>query len=231
MFGYTEDEIISVGIQDILTPVSYAKQKGRLLQVLESGRTSSEMMELEVIHKDGHTLPVEINANFILDEKGIPVEILGVARNITDRKKAEKALQESERKYQDLYDNAPDMFVSVDATKRNILECNRTFVEALGYTKEEVIGRPVFDIYTPDSAEYAKSTIFPLFLKTGLMDSGGVRLVFLEIHKWAPRPSMTSFGMINTYGVTKTINCCVNFLGSRENVPVDGIPRVAPKYT
>jgi PAS domain S-box-containing protein len=167
MFGYAAEEVLSLRIQDILTPESYAKQKERLLEGLDSGQTSSGILELEVIHKDGHTLPVEINANFICDERGSPVEILGVARDITERKKAEKALQESERKYQDLYDNAPDMFVSVDANKRTILECNRNFVEVLGYKKEEVIGRSVFDIYTSESAEHAKSTLFPLFLKTG----------------------------------------------------------------
>jgi PAS domain S-box-containing protein len=129
-----------------------------------------QILELEAVHRDGHTLLVEIHANLIFDEQGRPVEILGVVRDITKRKQAEKALQESERNYQDLYDNAPDMFVSVDAHKGTVLQCNRTFVEVLGFKKEEVIGRPVFDIYTSDSAEHAKSSIFPLFLETGLVD-------------------------------------------------------------
>lgn len=86
MLGYTAKEILSRGVQEFLTPESYVKQKERLLKSLESGKTDSEMMELEVVHKDGHTLPVEINANFIFDEQGNPVEILGVARDISKQK-------------------------------------------------------------------------------------------------------------------------------------------------
>jgi len=87
MLGYTAEESLSLGIQDILTPESYAKQKERMLKSLESGQAIPEMMELEVVHKDGRTLPMEINANFILDEHGHPFEILGVARDISKQKK------------------------------------------------------------------------------------------------------------------------------------------------
>jgi len=167
VLGYTAKEGLSLKGQDTLTPESFVKQGEKLTHALSTNRMTPEILELDAIHKDGHTLPVETHASFILDEQGNPVEILGVVRNITKRKLVEKALQESERKYQDLYDNAPDMFVSVDANKGTILQCNRTFAEELGYKKEEVIGRPVFDIYAPESAEYAKSTIFPLFVKTG----------------------------------------------------------------
>jgi len=87
--------------------------------------------------------------------------------DITERKIAEEALLQSEEKYRDLYDNAPDMFCSVDSKTANIIECNQTLTNALGYTKEEIIGRLIFDLYTPDSAEYAKANVFPVFVKTG----------------------------------------------------------------
>lgn len=167
LLGYTVEEVLSLKAQDTVTAESYVKQRDRLMEALSNNRKAPEILELDAVHKDGHTLPVETHANFIFDAQGNPAEILGVVRDITKRKLAETALQESERKYQDLYDNAPDMFVSVDANKGTILQCNRTFAEELGYKKEEVIGRPVFDIYAPESAEYAKSTIFPLFVKTG----------------------------------------------------------------
>ena len=86
MLGYIAKESISRGIQEFLTPESYAKQKERLLKSLEGGKTDPEMMELEVVHKDGHILPMEINANFIFDEQGNPTEILGVARDISKQK-------------------------------------------------------------------------------------------------------------------------------------------------
>jgi PAS domain S-box-containing protein len=90
-----------------------------------------------------------------------------LVRDINRRDIAEKKLRESEEKYHDLYDNAPDMFASVCGKTKTILECNETLANTLGYRKEEIIGGLIFDIYTPDSAEYAKEKVFPVFLKTG----------------------------------------------------------------
>ena len=84
---------------------------------------------------------------------------------IAYRKRVEEALKVSQAKYQDLYDNAPDMFASVDTTGK-ILECNQTLAAATGYTKKEIIGHPIFDMYHPDCVEDAKTT-FESFVGTG----------------------------------------------------------------
>ncbi len=79
--------------------------------------------------------------------------------NISKRKKIEKQLRLSEEKYRDLYDNAPDMYHSVD---RNgiIIECNETEAKMLGYKKEEIIGRPIIDFMTEESKK-AQLEFFP----------------------------------------------------------------------
>lgn len=78
--------------------------------------------------------------------------IFTLLMNINKRRKVEEALRISEEKYRDLYDNAPDMYHSVD---RNgiIIDCNETEVRMLGYAREELIGRPITDIFTPESRE------------------------------------------------------------------------------
>jgi len=88
-------------------------------------------------------------------------------QEITDRRRAEEAMKASEEKYQDLYDNAPDMFVSVDAETAKILQCNQTTARSLGYEKEELIGRPIFDMYHADCLEKVKNEVFPIFVETG----------------------------------------------------------------
>lgn len=62
------------------------------------------------------------------------------------------ALQESEKKYRDLYDHAPDMYHFLD-DKGIIIDCNETEARMLGYRKEEIIGRPITDFFTPESCE------------------------------------------------------------------------------
>ncbi len=75
-------------------------------------------------------------------------------------------LEQSGKTYYDLYDNAPDMFVFVDAKTANIIRCNQTVVQCLGYTKEEIIGRSIFERYHPDCIEDANA-VFQSFVETG----------------------------------------------------------------
>jgi PAS domain S-box-containing protein len=70
--------------------------------------------------------------------------------NISTRRKVEKALRESEEKYRDLYDHAPDMYHSVDGSGI-IIDCNETEARMLGYSKDEIIGKPITNFWTADS--------------------------------------------------------------------------------
>jgi PAS domain S-box-containing protein len=83
-----------------------------------------------------------------------------------ERRRAEAALKDSEAKYQDLYDNAPDMFASVDAADAKIIRCNLRFAQAMGYTRDEILGRPIFDMYPPDCLTQVRRN-FTEFLKIG----------------------------------------------------------------
>ncbi len=69
---------------------------------------------------------------------------------VIQRRNAEDALRESEGKYRDLYDNAPDMYHTLN--KENIIiDCNNTEANMLGYSKEEIIGRPLSHFLNKES--------------------------------------------------------------------------------
>lgn len=76
--------------------------------------------------------------------------IVTLALNIVKRKKTEKLLRQSEEKYKDLYDNAPDMYHSIDKDGF-VIECNETEARLLGYEKHEIIDRPITDFLTERS--------------------------------------------------------------------------------
>jgi diguanylate cyclase (GGDEF)-like protein/PAS domain S-box-containing protein len=80
------------------------------------------------------------------------------AQLFLERKQAEEALKESEKKYCDLYENAPDMYYSVDSATRTISECNETFLRITGFSKAEVIGRPIFELFDAGSVDDAKKS-------------------------------------------------------------------------
>jgi len=110
------------------------------------------------------------------DKNGNIVGGFEVVREITDQKQAEEKLRKSEEKYRDMYDNAPDMNVFVDAKTATILDCNQTLVDALGYAKEEIIHRSIFDICTPETAGYMKADVFPVFVKSGKIEGEELQL-------------------------------------------------------
>lgn len=95
--------------------------------------------------------------------------------DITEHKQAELALEESEKKYSDLYNNAPDMFVSVDAKTTLIRDCNQTLATNLGYLKKEIIGKPIFDMYHADSHEGA-NRVFKEFVEKGEVHDAELQL-------------------------------------------------------
>jgi PAS domain S-box-containing protein len=76
-------------------------------------------------------------------QNGKMVNILGIARDITERKRAEEALKESEGRLKELFDNAPVGYHEYDING-SITRINQTELEMLGYRLEEIIGRPVW---------------------------------------------------------------------------------------
>ena len=64
-----------------------------------------------------------------------------------------KMLVHSEKIYSNLYNNSPDMYLSIDANDAKVITCNKTLLDKLGYLEEEVIGQEFFNLYHPDSID------------------------------------------------------------------------------
>lgn len=89
--------------------------------------------------------------------------IINLHNNYTrERKRAE----ENELKFKMLYDRSPDMYYSVSPVGATILNCNETFLSTLGYSREEVIGKPIFTFMDSSVIAYAYEN-FKRFLETG----------------------------------------------------------------
>jgi len=88
------------------------------------------------------------------------------AKEITQRKEAEKKLRMSEERYRDIYHKTPIMLHSID-TRGRIIRVSDHWVDVMGFARSEVIGRHLTDFFTLESKTYALSTIFPEFFKTG----------------------------------------------------------------
>lgn len=79
-------------------------------------------------------------------------------------------------RYEDFYENAPDMFVSVDSRTQEIIHCNQTLAISLQYPKEELLGEHISKVYHPDSKEERKKVI-QKFLDTGHVRNAELQLI------------------------------------------------------
>ncbi|NUN09469.1 MAG: PAS domain S-box protein, partial [Ignavibacteriaceae bacterium] len=96
--------------------------------------------------------------------------------NEEKRKAAEKSLIESEQRYADLYENSPDMFLSVDPSTGTIVQCNETCTRFTGYSKNELIGKHLSEIYHERSHEAFLNNI-ETFRKTGKVENSELEVV------------------------------------------------------
>jgi PAS domain S-box-containing protein len=131
-------------------------------------------MEVEVYRKDGSTVWAEMKMTFLRDPDGRPVGILGVTRDITERKQAEEALRESERRFRTL---SEESFEAIAIHKKGtILEANQALATMFGYELSEVIGMHVLDFVAPESRDAVLQSILSKsrepFEFTGLRKDG-----------------------------------------------------------
>jgi len=93
-------------------------------------------------------------------------DVLNRIKEALEKQQLRQELVESEERYRNLYENAPDMYISVSPETGRIIRCNEEVIRNTGYSKEEIIGRPVLEMYHPDYLEKVKKT-FQQFATTG----------------------------------------------------------------
>ncbi len=114
--------------------------------------------EWTYIRKDGGRIPVSLSVTAIRDGAGNPTGYLGIASDITARKKAEAALKESEERYRDLFENATDLIQSV-TLEGHYLFVNHAWKETLGYSDAEISQLNAFDVIHPDDRPRARERL------------------------------------------------------------------------
>ncbi len=163
MLGWSAQDVMGRPLPTV--PADRQEEFRRFREQIRRGMTL-DGVEVCRQRRDGTSIDYSIYASPLHDAQGRISGNIAVLVDITERKRAEAALKASEARYIDLYDNAPDMYVSVEAQTATIVNCNQTFADTLGGSKEEIIGRRVFEIYHPDCLAHAKET-FQEFRESG----------------------------------------------------------------
>ncbi|MCA1715866.1 MAG: PAS domain S-box protein [Actinobacteria bacterium] len=142
LYGYTAEEVVGeYGF--ILVP---PERSNELLKVLEKLRQRESVKTHETVHmdKNGRLIDVALTISQIRDSSGNTVGYSTIARDITERKKAEEALQESEEKYRMLVETVQEGFGIIDAQEK-ITYCNAAYAAIFEVAPQELVGRSLLE--------------------------------------------------------------------------------------
>jgi len=144
--GFTVEEALSQSLEEAMTPESLESLMKRFHQemVLEASGTADPdrtvSFETEEYCKSGATILVENSVTLLRDAQGRPVRMLGISRDITERKRVEEALQESEAKYRTIFENTGTAMVIVEESTIISL-ANKEFAQLTGFSKDDIEGK------------------------------------------------------------------------------------------
>jgi PAS domain S-box-containing protein len=155
MYGTADsEELVGKSSFDLIAPGDRERALAGMKELLEKGYI--EGREYHVITKDGARILVEMNCGIMKDAQGKVAGFVATSRDITERKKAEEALRESEERYRALVDTAGKagvgiaIFQDTEDTEGAIVFVNEEFATMQGYSREEVLLKPLSDFISPD---------------------------------------------------------------------------------
>lgn len=117
-------------------------------QFLELMRSRGRVTDFEVHLKRGDGTPVLVatSSNFYHDEAGNVLGVEGIFRDITDRKRTEEMLRQSEEKFSRLFKLSPDAISLSEPESGALVDVNEAFVSLSGYSREELLGRTTLEL-------------------------------------------------------------------------------------
>ncbi len=168
LLGYTREELLGKTVADINPTLSLEKWQGNWEQLRQRG---SLRYEAVLVTQEGRPLPVEVMDHYLsFDGQEL---CCGIARDITERRRVEVSLRESEQKYRLLFDGANDT-VCIHDLQGRILDVNSMACERLGYTHAELTAMSIGQLDAPEDAQCIPERL------EQLMEQG--RLTFETVH-------------------------------------------------
>ncbi|MDQ8188124.1 PAS domain S-box protein [Pelagicoccus sp. SDUM812002] len=186
-YGFTENEFRQMGPWDIEAPYSEVELAPKIDKLKEQG---SVVYHTEHRSKDGHTFPVEMHTIFReLEGRNI---FIAICRDLKERLNTEHRIEKAETHYRAIFENTISLICVADLQTGYYLDINPAFEATLGYTKEELLSKPLIEFIHPDDREPTKSLIDALIERNQTNSSFQNRIRHKAGHyvwlDWSSRP-------------------------------------------
>ncbi|XGV99689.1 MAG: PAS domain S-box protein [Leptolyngbya sp. BL-A-14] len=161
--GFSRETIVGTNLREYLPDDLAQRCLDAIARTLDTGELQTLEYELPNAWEAEDAEPRAYEVRLVMSGES---EVLGIERDITDRKRAEEALREREYRYRSLYNNTPAMLQSIDR-HGCLISVSEHWLSSLGYTRSEVLGRKSVELMTPASRHYAETVVLPEYFKIG----------------------------------------------------------------
>jgi PAS domain S-box-containing protein len=147
MLGYAEREMLDMTMEQIVHPDDWSENQSDVRRML-NGEFASRLVERRYLHRTGRAVWVMISTTMVSSAQHVPLHMVVMVQDITERKSAEEELRVQKAYFQRLFEKSPEGIVILDGDDC-IVEMNREFQNMFGYSIEEIRGKKVNDVVVP----------------------------------------------------------------------------------
>ncbi|WP_405079042.1 PAS domain S-box protein [Paenibacillus chitinolyticus] len=216
IFGYEPEEMVGQGALPLIHP----DDLDRVVLFLEQNRnTEGDNVTFRFRCKNGDYVWLESTTRYTYDKDGNLNEIISISRDITERKKADQQLQESEQRYKSLFDHNPAAVYSMNLDG-DYLTANKNLQKITGFTLEELIGMYWGPIVAPK--DLPKTLHHFELAKQGFPQSYDLTLIHKDGHPVEINstniPIIVDNEVVGVYGITIDITERQRYLAQIEKL-------------
>lgn len=190
LLGYSVKEAMSLPLEKLLPPSSMKVVQSTMVEEMANEKSDQKdlyrtrILEIELYCKHGSKVWTENKVKFFYDQNNNPIGILGVTRDIDDRKQKENALSEHENILHTLLQETPSTIIVLDCTGRYI-DVNKAALEFFECNKENLIGKTFWEFAPPYSMnkwkkEYQKF-VDKKIVEMDFLVHGRIKTLFLSM--------------------------------------------------
>src|SRR5215218_4179860 len=150
MFGYDSPEELLENVSNVAQQLYVERERREEFDRLIRRDGFVSGFEIQMYRTDGSVMWASASVRAVRDAEGEVIGYEGTVEDITERKRTEEALRQSEELYRTVVEQAAENIFIVDVETRRILESNPTFYRSLGYSPEEIRRLTLYDIVAHD---------------------------------------------------------------------------------
>jgi diguanylate cyclase (GGDEF)-like protein/PAS domain S-box-containing protein len=166
IFGYPERELLGKIFQEITYPDDLEVDLEHLRRLV-AGEVRTYQTEKRYLHKDGHVVWALLSVSVVHDEEDEPLYFISQIQDVTEHKKVEKVIKESEERFRSLVQNSSDI-ITILGADGTVHYVSPAVQRVTGYKPEEKVGTNAFGSVHPDDTEQALNTFAEVLKVPGL---------------------------------------------------------------